>query len=182
MSCSEQVEALDAGDIDVGFISLQEFNSRSNVKRESVAQYDVLVAVSERSALSKQPEITLNQLRTRFMIQLSEKALPGWHKWIAGMLSAEQFEHQIVQEADAGVSALRCVAFGLGVALLPEQVKLLPHHGVVFRALKPSLRFDAYIAWKNDNTSENLRKYIQVVKETAAHRNGVESRRSRHIS
>ena len=182
MTCSEQLAALDEGDIDLGFISLQQFNSSSNVERESVAQYDVLAAVSERSALSKQHEITLNQLRTLFIIGLSEKALPGWRNWIAEALSAEQFEHQIVQEADAGVSALRCVTFGLGVALLPEQVKLLPHHGVVFRALKPTLRFDAYIAWRNDNTSENLSKYIQVVKEIAARRNEVESHHSGRIS
>jgi DNA-binding transcriptional LysR family regulator len=182
MTCSEQLAALDAGDIDLGFISLQQFNSSSNVELESVAQYDVLVAVSERSALSKQHEITLNQLRTLFIIGLSEKALPGWRNWIAEALPAEQLEHQVLQEADAGVSALRCVAFGLGVALLPEQVKLLPHHGVVFRALKPSLRFDAYIAWRNDNTSENLRKYIHVVKETAAHGNGGRSRPSGRIS
>ena len=182
MTCSEQLAALDEGDIDLGFISLQQFNSSSNVARESVAQYDVLVAVSQGSALSKQHEITLNQLRTLFIIGLSEKALPGWRNWIAEALSAEQFEHQVVQEADAGVSALRCVAFGLGVALLPEQVKQLPHHGVVFRALKPTLRFDVYIAWRNDNTSENLSKYIQVVKEIAARRNEVESHHSGRIS
>jgi DNA-binding transcriptional LysR family regulator len=182
MTCSEQLAALDAGDIDLGFISLQQFNSSSNVVRESVAQYNVLVAVSEQSTLSKQHAITLNQLRTLFIIGLSDKALPGWRNWIAEALSAEQFEHQIVQEADAEVSALRCVAYGLGVALLPEQVKLLPHQGVVFRALKPTLRFDVYIAWRNDNISENLVKYIQVVKQIAAHKNGVESHHSGRIS
>jgi DNA-binding transcriptional LysR family regulator len=169
MTCSEQLAALEAGDIDLGFVSLQQFGPSGNVERLSVAQYDVLVAVPERSALSKQQAIDLGQLRTLLIIGLSEKALPGWRDWMARVFSAKQVEPQVVQEADAGLSALKCVAFGLGVALLPEQVKrLFPHHGVVFRSLKPSVRFDTYIAWKSDNTSGHLRKYIQIVKDAAA--------------
>jgi hypothetical protein len=37
---------------------------------------------------------------------------------------------------------------GLGVALVPEQLKKLPHKNVVFRPVMPAVATEACVAWK----------------------------------
>lgn len=54
---------------------------------------------------------------------------------------------------------------GLGVALLPDQAKKLPHENVVFRPLTPTVMTESCIAWKGENTSTALRAYVEIVKE-----------------
>ena len=72
---------------------------------------------------------------------------------------------RILQDADREPAVIRFVAAGLGVALLPEQVKTLPHQGVVFRPLQRRLAADSWAVWRTSNSSDCLKQYIQIVKE-----------------
>ena len=60
------------------------------------------------------------------------------------------------------------MAAGLGVALLPEQVRKLPHADVVFRELNPKVTTESCIAWKADNTSTALKAYINIISDRGA--------------
>jgi len=60
------------------------------------------------------------------------------------------------------------VAEGLGVTLAREQIKNLPHPGVVFRRLATAARADYWIAWHRENRSKALLQYIEVVKRQAS--------------
>jgi DNA-binding transcriptional LysR family regulator len=71
----------------------------------------------------------------------------------------------VLQDADIERTVIHSVAAGLGVALLPEQVKKLPHERVVFRPLKPAVETESCIAWKRGNPSAALKHYIQIVCE-----------------
>jgi DNA-binding transcriptional LysR family regulator len=62
---------------------------------------------------------------------------------------------------------LTFVAEGLGVTLAREQIKNLPHPGVVFRPLTPPLHIDYWIASNRDSTSKALQQFIQIVKSVA---------------
>ena len=53
---------------------------------------------------------------------------------------------------------------GLGVTLAREQIKHIPHPGVTFRPITPSVRAEYWIAWNRDNASSALRDYVQIVK------------------
>jgi hypothetical protein len=57
------------------------------------------------------------------------------------------------------------VAAGLGVALLPLQIKKLPHQGVIFRPLRQHLAADSWAVWNLDNSSDCLKHYVQIVKK-----------------
>jgi DNA-binding transcriptional LysR family regulator len=73
-----------------------------------------------------------------------------------------------LQEADVEPTALRFVADGMGVALMPDQITKLLHEGVVFRPLSPPLRRESTIAWRADNPSKPLKDYIQIAKDLSA--------------
>jgi DNA-binding transcriptional LysR family regulator len=72
-----------------------------------------------------------------------------------------------LQEADGPLAVLAFVAAGLGAALLPEQVKLPVHPGVAFCPLKPVVKVESCIAWKSDNTSKPLGRYVELLKQPA---------------
>ena len=69
-------------------------------------------------------------------------------------------------------TAIKFVAGGLGVALLPEQVVELPHDGVVFRPVSPPLERESTVAWRADNLSRPLRDYVQIVKDLSLCKRG----------
>jgi DNA-binding transcriptional LysR family regulator len=96
---------------------------------------------------------------------MSTKTHPGAHEWLLETCQNAGFVARILQEADTEPTAIKFVADGLGVALLPEQIIGLPHEGVLFRPLSPPLRRESTIAWRADNLSKPLNDYIQIVSE-----------------
>ncbi len=96
---------------------------------------------------------------------MSETAYPGYRHWLTTTCQQVGFTPKVLQDADIERTVIRAVAAGLGVALLPDQVKKLPHENVVFRPLAPTVMTESCIAWKGENTSVALRAYVEIVKE-----------------
>ena len=61
---------------------------------------------------------------------------------------------------------IHAVGAGLGVALVPEQLKRLEHNNVVFRPFKPStVATEGCVAWRSEHPSDALRAYVQIVEQ-----------------
>ncbi|MEJ2009160.1 MAG: LysR substrate-binding domain-containing protein, partial [Acidobacteriota bacterium] len=75
---------------------------------------------------------------------------------------------RILQDVDLESGIMTFVAEGLGVTLAREQIRNLPHRGVVFRPLTTAAKADYWIAWHRENHSKALAQYIEVVKTQAA--------------
>ena len=60
---------------------------------------------------------------------------------------------------------IQAVAAGLGVALVPEQLKKLEHENVVFRSLNPKVGTEGCVAWRSENPSAALQAYVQIVEK-----------------
>jgi DNA-binding transcriptional LysR family regulator len=164
MTCSQQLEAIDQGALDVGFVGVGDFLDGTVLQRECIAHYDMLVAVHRRNALAKKSTIAIDELHNVFFAALADHSHPGSQPRIERLCSEIGFTPRIVQVVNCEPAILSFVAAGLGVALLPEQAKVLPHNGIVFRPLKPPLQVDSWVAWKNSNRSEALKQYIEVLK------------------
>jgi len=166
MTQADQLEALETRKIDLGFLGVSECLIGTGLHRECVERHDVTVALPKDSPLSKKSRIDLKDLETCFFAGLSEEAYPGSREWIRHISSDLNFSPRIVQEGDA-TAVLRFVAANLGVALLPAQIKSLPHHGVVFRALEPRVEVEYCMAWRSDNHSGILVQFIETVRRSA---------------
>jgi DNA-binding transcriptional LysR family regulator len=70
-----------------------------------------------------------------------------------------------LQDVDLERTMIHAVAAGLGVALVPEQIKKLEHENVVFRPLDPTVGTESCVAWKNQNPSAALKAYVQIVEQ-----------------
>ena len=167
MTCAEQFQALESLKIDLGFVGLRPALSNRDLLAEGVAYDTMLVALPEGHPLAKKPKLKLADLAPQFFIGMSAKTHPGAREWLLATCQGAGFEGRILQEADVEPTAIRFVADGMGVALMPEQVTGLPHEGVVFRPLVPPLLRESTIAWRADNPSKPLQDYIRIVKDLA---------------
>jgi DNA-binding transcriptional LysR family regulator len=111
----------------------------------------------------------LSAFRTEPFGTTSEQAFPGARQYMLKFCQEAGFEPRIIHEAQQPIDILNLVAMGECVALVPAQMRRIPHPGVVFRDLRePVLRADSYVAWKAENDSELLMDLVRAAKATYA--------------
>ena len=165
MGSSAQIEALNAHKIDLGFVGLHPSLSGSDLLSECVAHDMIFVCLPTGHPLAKKARIKFAELASQYFVGMSPKMYPGKREWLIATCKAAGFVARVLQEVDSEIAAIKFVADGLGIALLPEQISCLPHEGVVFRPLSPPLRRESTIAWRADNPSKPLKDYIRIVKD-----------------
>ena len=171
MSPAEQLRALEARKIDLGFVGLRPPAASRNMASlswECIAHHDVVVVLPARHSLAKRGRIKLTELKSLFFVAMSEETHPGSRDWLSAICQKAGFTPRILQDVDLESGLMTFVAEGLGVTLAREQIKNLPHPGVVFRLLKSAAKADYWIAWHSENRSKALGQYIEVVKKQAA--------------
>ena len=129
----------------------------------AIASYETVAAVAKSNPLAKKSVIKLKELKPMFFIGMSEGSYPGYRQWLTETCRRVGFSPKVLQDADIERTLMQSVAAGLGVALLPDQVKRLPHDSVVFRELNPSVKTESCIVWKADNPSVALKAYVNIV-------------------
>jgi DNA-binding transcriptional LysR family regulator len=162
---AEQFRALDERQIDLGFVCFRGRSVGDVLQSVCVGQNNVLAAVPAANPLARKVEIDLRDLEPMFFVALSAKTYPGSNEWLVDACHEAGFSPRILQDADREPAVISFVAAGLGVALLPEQIKKLPHQGVIFRPLQQRLATDSWAVWNGNNSSDCLRQYIQIVKQ-----------------
>ena len=171
MSPAEQLRALETRKIDLGFVGLRPPNANKNIAGlawECVARHNVVVVLPKAHPLAKKPKIKITDLKSLFFVAMSEQTHPGSRDWLSSICHGAGFTPRILQDVDLESGLMTFVAEGLGVTLAREQIKNLPHPGVVFRPLAIAAKADYWIAWHRQNHSKALLQYIEVVKKQAA--------------
>src|SRR3954470_2774302 len=171
MSPAEQLRALEARKIDLGFVGLRPPRANKNttgLSWECVARHKVVVVLPETHPLAKKSKIKITDLKSLFFVAMSEQTHPGSRDWLSGICHGAGFTPRILQDVDLESGLMTFVAEGLGVTLAREQIKNLPHPGVVFRPLAIAAKADYWIAWHRQNQSKALLQYIEVLKKQAA--------------
>ncbi len=171
MSPAEQLRALEARKIDLGFVGLRPpaaSRNMSSLSWECVARHNVVVVLPAHHPLAKRSRIKLSELKSLFFVAMSEETHPGSRGWLSVICQNAGFTPRILQDVELESGLMTFVAEGLGVTLAREQITNLPHPGVVFRPLTTAAEADYWIAWHRDNHSKALAQYIEVVKKHAA--------------
>ena len=96
---------------------------------------------------------------------MSEASYPGYREWLTKTCDRAGFTPNVLQDVDLERTMIHAVAAGLGVALVPEQLKKLEHENVVFRPLNPTVRTESCVAWRAENPSAALKAYVQIVEQ-----------------
>jgi DNA-binding transcriptional LysR family regulator len=165
MTCGDQFRALEDNKIDLGFVGSHEIVEERGLLFQSIASYETCVALPKDNALTRKSIVKLKELETMFFIGMSEESYPGYRNWLTKTCQQVGFSPRVLQDAEIERTLIQAVAAGLGVALLPDQAKKLPHENVLFRALTPTVMTESCIAWKKDNVSPALKAYIDIVSD-----------------
>ena len=167
MTPAEQLLALESRNIDLGFVGLRPSiaaKSMAGLAWECVAHHAVVAVLPARHQLAKNININLADLKTLFFVAMSEQKHPGSREWLCSLCKEAGFIPRILQEVDLESGIMTFVAEGLGVTLAREQIKNLPHPGVVFRRLARPLNVDYWVAWHGENHAQALSQYLETIK------------------
>ncbi len=170
MTPAEQLRALEARKIDLGFIGLAPPPGVSGLQWERIAQHDTVAVLPAKHPLARQARVKLRDLETMFFVGMSEKTHPGFRDWLEGICRQAGFLPRVLQDAELEAALMTFVAEGLGVALARDHIKKLPHPGVTFRPLSPPVKSNYCIAWHKGNDSRALHQYVDIVKRVMAKR------------
>jgi DNA-binding transcriptional LysR family regulator len=165
MTYGDQFRALKDGKIDLGFVGSPGPIEGRGLQFRSIALDKTVAALRKGDRLGKKAVVKLKDLKPMFFVGMSEASHPGYRDWLTTTCQRAGFAPKVLQDADIERFVIEAVGTGLGVALLPAQVKTLPHESVVFRPLIPAVLTESCIAWRSDNTSTALKAYVEIVKE-----------------
>ena len=168
MSPGEQLRALEARKIDLGFVGLRPPSSVGGLQWERIARHRTVAVLPARNPLATKRHIKLEELETLFFVGMSERTHPGFRAWLNEVCRGAGFTPRVLQDAEIEPALMTFVAEGLGVSLAREFIKKVPHPGVAIRPLTPPVNSDYGIAWNRSNDSRALQQYIEIVKGLAA--------------
>ena len=98
-----------------------------------------------------------------FFIGMSEASYPDYREWLSKTCHRAGFTPKVLQDVDLERTMIHAISAGLGVALVPEQLKKLAHKNVVFRPVMPAVATEACVAWKSEHPSAALKAYVEIV-------------------
>ncbi|MDB6056062.1 MAG: LysR substrate-binding protein, partial [Verrucomicrobiales bacterium] len=149
MTPAQQLRALEARKIDLGFVGLRPPASREkseNLIWECVAQHELVVVLPAQHSLAKKAKIEILDLKSAFFVAMSEETHPGSREWLSNICLPAGFTPRILQDVELESGIMTFVAEGLGVTVAREQIKKLPHPGVVFRPLNSPVKAEYWVA------------------------------------
>jgi DNA-binding transcriptional LysR family regulator len=131
MSTPEQIAALEAGDIDVGFVRLPVTGDRLVVR--PVLDERLVLATGPRSPWNA--AVGLRSVAAEPFLIISRSRSASFYDHALSVCAAAGFAPRIVQEANELFTVLSLVGAGLGVSLVPRSAALMHLPGVRFREL-----------------------------------------------
>jgi DNA-binding transcriptional LysR family regulator len=161
MSTAEQIAALNAKEIDLGFVRVpapKQFRTLPVVR-------DRLALVS--SAMSALPgNAGLADCRDEPFVALSEERAPGFHHHMVAMCGRHGFHPRVVQQVPELTTALALVRAGLGVAVIPESFWSSRLEGVRLHQLKEKdADWQVSAAWHPGDSNPALAKFLGLLRE-----------------
>jgi DNA-binding transcriptional LysR family regulator len=160
---AEQIIAVKDGKLDVGFVGLLDPIEDADLQFLLVGSYKAVALLPRTNSRAKKGIVHLNDLVQTFFVALSETCYPGYSRWFKATCERLGIRPKIVQIVDSDSALIQAVRSGLGVALLPEQIKEVPHDNIIIKNVAPPILFPSTIVWRKDNSSAGLKAYLQVV-------------------
>jgi LysR family transcriptional regulator, hca operon transcriptional activator len=163
MPSAEQINAVKDNKLDIGFIGLFDAVKDSELESLLVGSYKGVVLLPRGSSFAKGGSVRLKDLGRTFLVALSEKCYPGYRRWLDAACQRVGVQAKVVEVLESDTALIQAVRSGLGIALLPEQIRDVPHDNIVIRAVTPPVLFSSTIVWKKSNSAAGLKAYLEIV-------------------
>ena len=161
MSTAEQMEALNTGSIDLGFVRAP---APKHLKSLPVVKDRLALVSSATSALPA--NAGLADCRDEPFVALAEVRAPGFHHHVLEMCGRHGFHPRVVQQVPELTTALALVRAGLGVAVIPESFWKSRLEGVRLHRLKEKdAGWQVSAAWHTGDTNPALMRFLGLLRE-----------------
>ena len=161
----EQIESLHASKIDLGIVRVP-LNNAADLNIRTIEVERFIAVLPRDHLLAASRTLRLEELADApFLIFPADKS-PSLHAKFLMACDEAGFSPRIAHEAWQMASMVSLVAAGLGVALLPAQVRNSPHPGVVYTDLdnvSEHLELKIAAAWRPDNISAGVHSMLSVL-------------------
>lgn len=148
----EQIEALQSGRVDLGFLRPPVL--RSGLTGTRVLREPLLLAIPADHPLAAREAIAMTELDRLPFVTFSPVEGRYFHNLIDSQFQAAGIAPDYVQYVIQAHSMLALVSAGIGIAAVPASAQSLHPDGVVFRPF-PALdaRSELLLAWREDNAN-----------------------------
>jgi len=166
LTMPQQFEAFRRGDIDVGMLRPPIVDAA--LSSELIFEEPMVLALPAGHALAKLSRVPAKRLADQPFVMYPR--LPGLvlHDLIMGYCRRAGFAPRVAQEATQTHAVLGLVSGGLGVALVPDSVRVVRLRGVVFRPLAegtPTVR--TTLAWQKTKASPLISAFVRTARDSA---------------
>ncbi len=161
LSPGEQIEALKAGALDVGFV--RSTLDDPALSAELVRREALMVVLPDDHPLTARRVIPLDALKHEPFVIFPRSRGPAFFDQLMGLCHAAGFAPRIAQEAPQ-LDIISMVAAGFGVALMPSSMRHFRRPGLAFRPILGTPEVELSIAWRHQNLSPALHKFLDVVR------------------
>jgi DNA-binding transcriptional LysR family regulator len=164
MVTESQLEALGAGDLDLGFV-LPPLPAR-DVDSTTVNREPLVVALPARHALARERgPLGVRALAEEPFVMVPANLARGLSDVVLGVCTRAGFAPRIAQEAVQMQTVVSLVSSGLGVAIVPASLLNLRRSGVVYRPVRDRHpRIELRLAWRRDTRSAPLARFVELAK------------------
>jgi DNA-binding transcriptional LysR family regulator len=161
----DQIVGLHTGKIDLGIVRLPLSNA-ADISMRTIEVERLVAVLPKDHPLAASPSIRLESLAgDPFMIFPADKS-PSLHAKMLMACEEAGFSPRIALEAWQIAGMMSLVAAGIGVVLLPAQVRRNPHPGVVYKDLENNsehLDLKIAVAWRPDHVSAGVHSMLTVI-------------------
>ena len=166
MVTSEQLEALDAGHLDVGL--MRPHPPHGGLETVTLGREALMLAIPEERARSWPKEPTLACLHQKPFLAYSPYEASYFYQLVHGCLERENVRPDIVDYVPQIHTMLALVDSGIGVALTPETASRLHFEGVLLRrvTMNPLRPVEMVFSYRKDNDNPILEIFRRDVLET----------------
>ena len=158
MSTLDQIEALIAGRIDVGFVRLPMNHPQLAIRK--VLTERLTIATSAKFS----GPFTMKGIQEQAFILIDRGVSATYHDHCISLCERSGFAPRIVYEANDMFTILNLVSAGIGVSLVPRAARAMHVTGVKFAPVHDNYAdWDIGMAWNKKSESEIIRKFAQIV-------------------
>jgi len=164
LTVAEQLAALRAGRIDVGFVRPPVTDA--TLLTEPVLSEPIVVVFHAGHRFAKLRRVPVLDLAREPCTLLARRRAPAYYDHIAGLCRAGGLTLETKQEVEHPQTLLGLVAAGLGVSLVPGTFATASRVGVAHRWLDPpGPALETILTWRRDDPSPLVREFLAVVRE-----------------
>jgi len=169
-----QVRAIQAGELDGGFIGTRPLKPIKGLVIEDWRQEPFVIALPKEHSLARVKRLQWQDLQGLSWVLLSRQEAPAYRDQFSKVTESHALTVQIVQESNRIQAVLTLVAAGIGVSMVAQSVTHLITSGVVFRPLPhPQPVVHYAFAYRAGHDSPALDKFLSLLRKATQRELGV---------